>query len=93
MKTLKTLMFAAAVSVPSATGAFAQGVDFSHGAPGIPPVSYTDGAGNALFPPQVGPEFAPYPAAAPLVSQAQLVAPHRYRVARRHVVHYAKIAR
>jgi hypothetical protein len=92
MKTLKTLMFAAAVSVPSATGAFAQ-VDFSHGAPGIPPVSYTDGGGNALFPPQVGPAFASYPAAAPLVPQAQLIPPHRYRVARRHVVHYAKIAR
>jgi hypothetical protein len=50
---MKTLMFVTALSVLSAAGAFAQGVDFSLGAPGVPPVSYTDGAGRVLDPPRV----------------------------------------
>ena len=46
---MKILLFVSAVGVLVATGASAQGVDFGLGAPGVPPVSYTDGSGNALL--------------------------------------------
>jgi hypothetical protein len=75
---MKTLMFVAAVSVLAATGAFAQGVDFSLGAPGVPPVSYTDGSGRLLN------QGQPVP---------RQLRQHRYRTMMQRVGGYTKIAR
>jgi hypothetical protein len=75
--TMKTLIFVAAMSVLSATEAFAQ-VDFSLGAPGVPPVTYTDGSGVAL-----SGQDQPAP---------QQVRQHRYRMTTQRVGGYTKIA-
>jgi hypothetical protein len=77
--TMKTLMFITAMSVLSATGAFAQGVDFSLGAPGVPPVTYTDGSGVVL-----SSQGQPAP---------QQFRQHRYRMMTQHFGGYTKIAR
>jgi hypothetical protein len=75
---VKTLMFVTAVSLLSATGACAQGVDFSLGAPGVPPVSYTDGSGRLLD------QGQPVP---------QQLSQHRYRTTMQRVGGHTKIAR
>jgi hypothetical protein len=76
---MRSFMFVTAVSILSAAGAFAQGVDFSLGAPGVPPVSYTDGSGVTL---PVQGQLAP-----------QQVRQHRYRTTTQRVGGYTKIAR
>ena len=76
---MRTLMFVTAVSILSAGGALAQGVDFGLGAPGVPPVSYTDGSGAAL---PVHSEPAP-----------ERVRQHHYRTTTQRIGGYTKIAR
>jgi hypothetical protein len=73
---MKTLMLVTAASLLLATEAYAQ-VDFSLGAPGVPPVSYTDGSGRLLDQGQSAPQQVPQ---------------HRYRTMTQHAGGYRKIA-
>jgi hypothetical protein len=76
---MKTLMFVTAASILFGTEVSAQGVDFGLGAPGVPPVSYTDGSGAAL-----SGQGQPAP---------WQVRQHRYQMTTQRVGGYRKIAR